>query len=186
MDFRGSAHIEGNAKFRDLDKSGSMSIDGDANGGTMIVKGSTNVKGSIKLEETMEAHGSLKVKGDVEAGNQFEYSGAIDIGGKVATDKFIAKMNGGDSYVEKGVKARAVEIALSEWRSNRWRNEELFKTNDIEAEDEVYLENVVCTNVTGGEVEIGPGCEIKGTVSYRDSIKVSSGSQLRNDPIKIG
>lgn len=186
MDFRGSAKIEGNAKFRELDKSGSMSIAGDATGGTMIVKGSTKVMGGIKLEETMEARGSLKVKGNVEAGNQFDYSGTIDVGGKVITDKFIAKLNGGDSYVENGVKARAVEIALSEWRSRRWREEELFKTSDIEAEDEVYLENVVCMNVTGGDVEIGPGCEIKGTVKYRDSIKVSSGSKLRNDPLKIG
>jgi cytoskeletal protein CcmA (bactofilin family) len=184
MDFRGSTNIEGNARFDELDKSGSMSIDGDATGGTMHVKGSTKVRGSINVEETLEANGSLKVKGNVEAGNSFEYSGAIDVDGMVSTDKFIAKLNGGDSYVGNGVKARTVEVALSEWRSRRWRDEEIFKTSNIEAEEDVYLENVECNNVSGGEVEIGPGCEIKGTVKYRDSIKVNPNSKLGNDPLK--
>ena len=57
------------------------------------------------------------------------------------------------------------------------------ETADIKG-GEVYIEDVLCGNVTGAMVTIGDGCEIRGVVTYSEKLDVRPGASLRNSPVK--
>jgi hypothetical protein len=57
-------------------------------------------------------------------------------------------------------------------------------TSDIVGE-EIILENVICENIEGDKIKILQGCTVKGTVRYRDDVKIDPQSKLNRDPQKI-
>jgi len=58
-------------------------------------------------------------------------------------------------------------------------------TTDIVGREKVYLENVHCDNVTGRDVTIGEGCEVRGKVRYSGTVEVHPTAKVKNPPEKV-
>jgi cytoskeletal protein CcmA (bactofilin family) len=194
MRFAGSASVAGDIKVKRLSASGSLSVGGDVKGDLVKVAGSCRINGQAELEDTLHVHGSFKVSGDVKAKNMVELHGRFDVNGKIVTRNFEAELRSRlESHVRNGVEA--VNVSVEKRRveditffgipifGRVFRKGKLY-TTDIVAEERVYLENVCCDNVYGGEVIIGEGCVIKGKVEYSESISLHPESKLANPPEK--
>lgn len=54
-------------------------------------------------------------------------------------------------------------------------------TSNINGGD-IYLENVVCDNIAGKRVTLGPNCKVKGEVNYTESVEVHPTASLAYPP----
>lgn len=196
MRFSGSASVAGNIHSNNLWASGSFRANGHAKGGSMRFSGSCKIGDEIRLEDSLIVHGSLTVFGDVVARKLVELVGCFDVDGQISTSMFKAELRRSKSHIKRGIQADYVDIRKRDKaggivlfgfpifirRTGRGR----LSTTDIVGREEVYLENVVCNNVTGRNVTIGEGCEIKGKVRYSGAIEVHPTAKLSNPPEKIG
>jgi cytoskeletal protein CcmA (bactofilin family) len=196
MDFSGSASVMGNVYAKRLTASGSFKAEGGAVGESMRFSGSCRLGGDVQLEGSLVAHGSLTVSGDVSAENQVELGGSFDINGKLTTGTFKAELSHSRSHVEKGIQADNVDVRKRSEAEGlvifgfpvfgrRFREGELSAT-DIVGREKVYLENVYCDNVTGRDVVIGEGCEVRGRIRYSDAVEVHPKARVMNAPEKEG
>ena len=196
MRFSGSASIMGSVSAENLTASGSFEAEGGATGGSMRVSGSCKIGDEIKLEDSLIAHGSLSVQGDVDARNLVELDGCFDIDGKLTTKAFEAELSRSESHIRQGIQADNVDVRKGGGDEEfvlfglpifveRLSEGELI-TTDIVGREKVCLENVRCDNVTGKDVIIGEGCEIRGKVRYSGTIEVHPTAKVQSPPEKIG
>jgi cytoskeletal protein CcmA (bactofilin family) len=196
MRFSGSASVAGSVHSKSLSASGSFKAEGDAEGGSMRFSGSCKIGNDIRLEDSLIAHGSLRVLGNVTVQRLVELNGCFDVSGKLTTSDFKAELSRSRSHIKNGVQADYVDVRKRRKVEGfvlfgfpifgrRFREGKL-STTDIVGKEEVYLENVFCDNVSGKDVTIGEGCEIKGKVSYSDTIEVHPSAKLSNPPEKVG
>lgn len=193
MHLSGSTSIAGALRATKITASGSLSVGSGATGGAMRVSGSCKIGKEIQLEDSLIVHGSLVVQGNVDVQELIELDGAFDIDGRLTTGPFTSELSHSRSCVRGGIKADSVDVrkgraevfpfGLSIFKG-RSREGELF-TTDIVAREEVYLENVHCDSVTGKNVTIGEGCEIKGRIMCSDTIEVHPSAKVGSPPEKI-
>jgi cytoskeletal protein CcmA (bactofilin family) len=193
--FAGSASIDGSINSKNLSASGSFKAEGDAKGGSMRFAGSCKIGNDVTLEDSLIAHGSLTILGNVTAKRLVELSGRFDIGGKLTTSHFEAELRRSRSHIRDGIQADYVNIRkrgkveglmiLGFPIFGRKIREGRLRTTDIVGKEKVYLENVVCDNVTGKHVIIGEGCEVKGRVKYFDTVEVHPEAVLSKPPEKV-
>ena len=193
MRFSGSASIMGSVRATSLSASGSFRAEGGATGRSMQVSGSCKIGNEIRLEDSLIVHGSLSVEGDVNALKHVELDGSFDIDGKLTTSMFTAELSHSRSYVRRGIQADHIDVRKGRAEGfpfslsifgGRFREGELI-TTDILGSEEVYLENVRCDNVTGKDVTVGEGCEVKGKIRYSSTIEVHPSARVRSPPEKI-
>lgn len=193
--FAGSASIDGSINSKNLSASGSFKAEGDAKGGSMRFAGSCKIGNDVTLEDSLIAHGSLTVLGNVTAKRLVELSGCFDIGGKLTTGHFEAELRRSRSHIRDGIQADYVNIRKRgkvgglvilgfPIFGRRIRGGRLCTTH-IVGKEKVYLENVVCDNVTGKHVIIGEGCEVKGRVKYSDTVEVHPEAVLSKPPERV-
>lgn len=190
MDFSGSASIMGSVFSERLTASGSFKADGGARGGSMRFSGSCRIRDEVELGDSLVVHGSFMVSGDVNAQNLVELDGSYDIGGKLTTSTFKSELSQRRSHVEKGIQADYVDVRKGRkvkglvLFGRRLREGELH-TTDIVGRQRVYLENVHCDNVTGKDVVMGEGCEVRGKVRYSGTVEVHPKANITNPPEKV-
>jgi len=195
MRFSGSASISGSVHSKNLSASGSFKAEGDAKGVSMRFSGSCRIGSEVTLEDSLVVHGSLTVLGNVTTEKLVELIGCFDVDGKLKTGTFKAELRRSKSHIKNGIQADYVDIRKRDKIEGivlfgfpifgkRFREGRL-TTTDIVGKEEVYLENVVCNNITGKNVTIGEGCEIKGKVHYFGAIEVHPTAKLSNPPEKI-
>lgn len=195
MRLMGSTNVHGGVYFNEITTSGSIKVEGNAIGDTMKVNGSGSFGENIELERSLVIDGSMTVKGDIKANELVELDGSMDVDGKLTTGAFNAELCLYRSHIEGGIEAESVDIRKGyrrEWtpcfilRLIAGKNGEGdLRTTDITAKNSVYLENVTCENVTGGDVTLGEGCEIRGRVRYTGSVDVHADALVHNPPEKI-
>lgn len=179
--FSGSTHIEGSVRAGRLKASGSIEVGGEALGGMMKLSGSSRIDGRVELEDSLISHGSLMAGGDVKAGKRVELRAAFEIEGEVFTRVFEAELRGSESHIKGGIRAEEINIYRGEgapWKRGR------LQTTDIMGK-RIRLESVICENITGGEIYIGEGCEVRGMVRYWDSLEIHPKARLRHPPTRI-
>jgi cytoskeletal protein CcmA (bactofilin family) len=193
--FSGSASVAGSVNAKHLSASGSFRAEGHAKGESMRFSGSCRIRNEIKLEDSLIAHGSLTVLGNVTAQKLVELSGCFDIDGKLTTSTFKAELSRSTSHIKNGIQADYVDVRKREKVEGfvlfgipifgkRFREGKL-STTDIVGKEQVYLENVSCNNLTGKDITIGEGCEIKGKIRYSGTIEIHPTAKLSNTPEKV-
>jgi cytoskeletal protein CcmA (bactofilin family) len=178
--FSGSANVEGNLICEEIIKSGSLKVGKDLKIEMGRFSGSTKVEGSGIVKRELEASGSMSFGGDLVSEDRILYSGFIKVEGAVKAKSFEARLSRDESFIRDGIEADYINIQKSH---EDWRDRGSLVTTDIIG-DEITLENVECTNITGSKITILPGCRIKGRIKYSESIKVDSDSVIENDPEK--
>jgi len=195
MHFSGSAKIAGTVEAKSLSASGSFRAGGNMIGAAMHFSGSCSIGGRAELEDSLLVSGSVEVLEDLKAKNQVEIHGSFNVGGKLTAGIFKAELSQSQSRVEGGIMADYVEVRRGRETGGivlfgftifgRKRRIGRLVTTDIAAKEKAYLENVICDNVTAGEVIIEEGCEIKGEIQYRTNVSVHPSAKLANPPERI-
>jgi len=207
----GSCVLPGGIKVRDLDTSGSLTIEGDAEAETMTFSGSASVRGGLRFTQLSKS-GSIRVEGDAE-GETMEVSGSTTVEGLVkvrdlySSGSFAAGRGvESDGHVKVkgairagGVKAGRFELLLSDSVSRIrgsleadhirveprcWGDDGELVVGSVKG-GEIHMENVECDTVSGDTVYIGDGCRVNGRVTYTTEIRVSPKAFLREQPQKI-
>jgi cytoskeletal protein CcmA (bactofilin family) len=180
MDISGSASIEGAARFGRMTKSGSLRIDDDATGASMDVSGSTRVGGTIRLEDELKSSGSMEVGGDLTVGGLADVEGSLGVRGRLKAGTLDIRLHGDASRVDGGIEAEKIRIRR---HGQSLPHSGVLETKDVKGDD-IYIEDVLCGNVTGTRVTIGDGCEVRGVVTYSERVDVRPGASLRNAPVR--
>ncbi len=178
--FSGSSNVDGNLTCEEIHKSGSLKVEKDLKIKYGKFSGSTRVEGGGTVERELEASGSISFGRDLVSEENILYSGVMRVDGKVEAKSFEARLSRDESIIRDGIKAEYIDIQLSH---DDWRNRGTLVTSDIVG-DEITLENVECYNITGKKITLLPGCRVKGSVKYSESIKVDPDSRLSNEPEK--
>jgi cytoskeletal protein CcmA (bactofilin family) len=181
IDISGSASIEGTTRFNRMTKSGSLRIDDDAVGASMDVSGSTRVRGTISLEDELRSSGSIEVGEDLIVGGLADVEGSLRVRGRLKAGTLDIWLHGDVSRVDGGIEAEKIRVHR---RGHALlRSDGILETTDIKG-GEIYIEDVLCGNVTGTRVTIGDGCEVRGAVIYSERADVSPGASLRSAPAR--
>jgi cytoskeletal protein CcmA (bactofilin family) len=204
----GSASIDGDVVAEEVKVSGSASADGvleagwlkisgsfkarGLKGGSAKVSGSCLVDGTVALSGSLRASGSLKVMEDLSADESVVFQGAFNVNGKLKTKNLQVELHRSDCYVHGGIEATNVEVRRHEseisflgFKIVRHRLRGRLFTPFVKASEKVCLENVVCDDVSGKDIEIGDGCEIKGTIQYSETVSIAPTAKVAKRPIKI-
>lgn len=204
----GSASIDGDVIAEEVKVSGSASADGtlEANwlkisgsfkakglrGGSAKVSGSCFIDGPVALNGSLRVSGSFKVTEDLSAEKSVVLTGAFTVKGKLKTENMQVELYRSDCHVHGGIEAADVEVRRHEseisflgFKIVRHRLRGRLFTPFIKASGRVCLENVVCDDVSGRDIEIGDGCEIKGTIQYSETISIAPTAKVAKRPIKI-
>jgi cytoskeletal protein CcmA (bactofilin family) len=183
LDFKGSTLVNGDTIFLTLTKSGSMHILGDLDGKEAVIQGSHKIEGNVSVSAFLESKGSIKVNKDVECDGFFSFNGVIDVSGNVRADHLEGRLESNISHVGGDIEAKKVDIRPIYTYQGRYSNGKL-NTRNVYA-DEIYLENVVAEDIKGNNITIGPGCEIKGNIKYKNSLEVNPEAKVSNEPKKF-
>lgn len=193
MRFSGSTHVAGGISVKIIEGSGSFSS-GPLVGESARFSGSCKIRGDVKLEKSFHVYGSLEVSGDLTAKDKIETDGSFDVKGGISTKVFKATLSKKNSYVGKGIRADFIEIKAEEFKGivifgfkifGRLFEAGKLYVDELVAENDVFLENVKCKNVIGGNVVIGKGCVVEGKVKYRNSVSIDPKAVLSHPPEKI-
>ncbi len=188
----GSASIGGEVRASNIFTSGSFKAAGRVVGKRIHFVGSSRIGEEIHSEGNLTAHGYLSVGGDLRTEGTVELRGRFEIDGKLTAERFKGEIRG-KSRIEGGIEADYVEILREEgeirlfrlpipiWKGRGRR----LTTTDIIGKKRVHIEYVTCTNITGGDVYIGEGCEVKGRVRYWGNLEIHPEASLKNPPEKI-
>jgi cytoskeletal protein CcmA (bactofilin family) len=204
----GSASIDGDIVAEEAKISGSASADGvlradllkisgsfkarGLEGESARVSGSCVIEGSVRLTDTLRASGSIRVMEDLVTERSINLKGAFSVDGMLKTTDLMVELHKANCYVHGGIEAvnvevykHATEISFLGFKiTRRYRRGRLY-TPFIKASGDVYLENVVCNDVSGKKIEIGDGCEIQGTIKYSDTVYIASTAKVAKKPIRI-
>ena len=189
MKISGSFSAKGTVKAHKLEVSGSFDAK-ELKGGSAKISGSCSVEGQVTLEDFLKASGSIAVKGDLHAERSIFLAGEFDVKGMLKTGDLKVKLNKSDCHVNGGIKARNVEVTRGKSELGffilklKKRRSGCLYTPFIRALDRVYVENVICNEISGRDVEIGDGCEVNGPIRYSRTFKVASTARVAKKPIK--
>lgn len=178
MRVSGTGRIAGSVDAGDIVISGHCEIDGDVHAKSLRVSGTTTVGGSVNADD-VDLRGGVKIGGDCEA-ETFGAQGAFSVGGLVSAQSVRIKLYGTCSAKEIGGGTVDVREDESGWRrfikDLGFLPEKLLNVEAIEA-DGIYLESTKARAVRGGQVTIGPRCEID-LVEYTESYSADPGSKV--------
>lgn len=183
LDFKGSTKVNGDATFLILTKSGSFHVLGDLVGKEAVIHGSHNIEGKVSVSAFLESKGSFMVEGDVTCDGFLSFDGVIDVSGNISADLLEGRLESNVSHVDGDIEAIKVDIRPRFTHRVRYSKGELI-TRNITGDD-IYLENVVAENINGNSITLGPGCEIKGNIRYKNSLDVNPEAKLYNEPEKF-
>jgi len=189
MKISGSCSAKGTVKAHKLEVSGSFDAE-ELKGGSAKISGSCSVEGQVKLADFLKASGSITVEGDLHAERSVFLAGEFDVKGVLKTGDLKIKLYKSDCHVNGGIEAQNVEVTRGKSeigffiRKLKRRSSGCLYTPFIRASDRVYIENVICNEVSGRDVEIGDGCEVKGAIRYSRTIKIASTARVAKKPIK--
>jgi len=190
----GSLSVDGLIEAHQISVSGSASFNDKVSCDMMSISGSCRVDGDLTISESMVSSGSLKVFGNLKSDGLIDVRGRIVVNGSVKAKTFLADLKG-TSEIKRGIEADDIEIrstprergivvfgvTILGFRGGEGR----LYTSNIRAKNRVYIEGVICDSVEGSDVEIGRGCEVKGKVLFRNSVKVHEGAKLSSPPEKL-
>jgi len=194
MKVSGSASIGGEVKASSISASGSFKVAGGITARSIHLAGSAKIEEGVHSGESLTAHGYISVGGDVEVEGRAELRGHFDIDGRLRAERFEAELRD-HSRIDGGVEADYVTILqgkrgrgivlfgrpLLTWRTKGGR----LTTTDIVGRREVHIEHVTCVDVTGGDVHIGEGCEVRGRVRYWGNLEVHPEAKMSHPPERV-
>ncbi|HUS77757.1 MAG TPA: hypothetical protein VM050_03740 [Patescibacteria group bacterium] len=193
IDLSGTARINGKVGFDSLKASGTLTVGGDAKGGSMRVSGTSRIEGGVDLTGNLISNGLLHSNGDVTVGGYTDFEGSIEIGGKLVAGTVEGSLRRERSHVDGGIEADFVDIRKGGRRGVNiilrllWREERDgdLHTKSLTGRKSVYIENVYCESVSGGDVTIGEGCRV-GRVRYTGKVTVHPEAEVESPPEKVG
>ncbi len=205
MEISGAATVGGNATVsEDLDVSGSLKIEGDAKSRSLDLSGS--LKARSLISRTIDASGSLSVAqtvnaDDIEISGRSEMSSLtcikLESSGKIASDKIKAESINIDGIIESDtIDCKTIRIDLSTNRgrigkltctsakiSRQWRR---FHSSSIRIDeiacDTADLEGVIAARIVGNDITLGDGCDVD-YVEAR-TLKLSENAVVRKKNIR--
>lgn len=158
----GTTRIDGRIDAGDMIVNGAGDFDGDVYARSLNVSGAATISGSVNAED-VDLKGGVRIAGDCEA-ECFSAQGGFSVGGLVSAQTVDIKLYATCSAKEIGGGTVTVREDSSGWRrfvkDLGFLPEKLLKVGAIEA-DEVYVESTKARAVRGGNVRIGPRCEIE-------------------------
>lgn len=166
----GSAHFEKGLTARQSVKiSGGGTVEGLLRAKSATVSGSVKLGGGAECEE-MNVSGGFCATGLINAGTLI-----IRLGGDCVAEEI-----GGDTVVvvddRPGRQSRPLNLKIFGLDLGRLGPSRSLRCESIEA-NKVHLESTVAKIVRGGEVEIGPGCEIE-RVEYSAKLTVDEDAKV--------
>jgi cytoskeletal protein CcmA (bactofilin family) len=174
----GSAHLPGGLKTGKIVTHGSADFNGAINAESMESAGSTRVEGDITVKKGIRCKGVLTGRGNVSAAS-LDFAGSLRIQGTLKTESFEGKLGENTSRIENGVTSERIHIETGDIGWHRSSGE--LVTSNINGGD-IYLENVVCDNIAGKRITLGPNCKVKGEVNYTESVEVHPTASLAHPP----
>lgn len=139
---------------------------------------STCIESDVTVKNGIHCRGVLNVRGNVSA-TSVDFAGSLRIQGALKTESFEGRLGENTSRIENGITSERIRIEIGDIGWHRSSGE--LVTSNITGGD-IYLENVVCGNITGKRVTLGPGCRIKGEVTYTESVEVHPETSLFHPP----
>ena len=180
----GSSAFSGNVSAGYIGISGSFSCGGELiSSGKIICSGGAKCEKSIKCDE-LAVSGSIKIGEDVEA-EKIKIDGVINCSGLLNAEDIEIKF---DKGMEIGSIGGSKIIIIKEPKRKfgerlpllsslvKKINGNVYVEGSIEG-DEIALEAVTCTRVTGRVVAVGAGCDID-LVQYSDQIEISPDARV--------
>ncbi|HUI30757.1 MAG TPA: polymer-forming cytoskeletal protein [Candidatus Acidoferrales bacterium] len=184
LQINGLGCIHGNVKTRTARVAGKSEINGSVKAEDLIIDGMTEIGGAVSADR-IENRGMLKVNKDCGA-ETFRSQGGFTIGGLLNADKIDIEMYvasrareiGGQEIEIKAGSAFGFKKFLSSlfpmWQMNRYLSVETIEG------DNIYLENVTVKVVRGGNVKVGPGCQID-KVEYKNTFYKDRDSSVKEN-----
>lgn len=158
----GTSRVAGSIDAGDMVVSGAGDFDGDVRAGRLSVSGAATIGGSVNADEVV-LRGGIRIGRDCEA-ERFDAQGAFSVGGLISAQSVEIRLFATCSAKEIGGGTVTVREDTSGWRrivrDLGFLPEKLLKVETIEA-DEVYIEATKVRAVRGGNVRIGPQCEVE-------------------------
>lgn len=182
----GAANATGNIQFDELKIAGAFDGTGNLEGNDLRIMGACEVKGKIRVE-TCKIYGVMNLSETLEA-ETFILRGAIECAQSINCEKVMIQLLGtchidemGASEVRIGEKIKIEEKGIKHKILNKsnmriGNDKGSLKAQIIEG-DSIYLDSAQVHTVRGGEIEIGPNCEIE-TIEYTKSIKIHESSKV--------
>ncbi|MCS7374081.1 MAG: polymer-forming cytoskeletal protein [archaeon GB-1845-036] len=190
----GSASFNGDISCGEISISGSAKLSGKVKSKTLRVSGSINIGNSAEIESLAKCSGSIRVNGNLKCKGLIDFKGSFEIFGNVDSKIFNARLKR-QCKIKGDLNADEIEII--------GEKEELglvlfgvtifglkggagrLYVKNVKAHGKVHLENVVCNDVVGKVVEIGKGCEVRGTIKYHSSINIHPEAKISSKPVKL-
>ncbi|MDT3426729.1 cytoskeletal protein CcmA (bactofilin family) [Paenibacillus forsythiae] len=174
----GNSEIAGSLKAEEIKLTGECGVRGRIDALSLKGRGELAADAGLRAER-LAFEGHIGVKGDCEAG-ELRLTGAVEIGGLLSGEQLDIGLIG---YSRAGdVGGGKIRIKRSKGylllKMVKPSQEACFEGRTIEG-DHVELEHVSAETVRGGNVVIGPGCEIK-TVEYRESLEIHKSAKVDN------
>lgn len=182
LQINGMGCIHGNVSAGVVRVAGKSEINGNLKGEEIVIDGMTEIGGAISADK-IDNRGMLKVNKDCGS-ETFRSQGGFAIGGllnagKIDVELYVASKAreiGGEEIDIRAGDAFGFKKFLSSIFPALQFNRGLF-AETIEG-DNVYLENATVKVVRGGDVNIGPGCQIE-TVEYKKSFHKDSNATVK-------
>ncbi len=183
----GAAQVTGNIYFERCKVSGAFEVKGNLEGKCLRIMGAGEVGGKIRVE-TCRAYGAIEVKDNINA-EYFIVRGAIECIGSINCEKIMVELLGkcvveeiGASEIAIGQKVKIKEKSIKHKMINKMRMHIGKEEGDLRAQavegDKIYLDHAKVDTVSGGEIEIGPYCEIE-RLEYTKSVKIHESSKVK-------
>ncbi len=212
LNISGSFSCEGDLEVEEIHVSGSGYISGILKAGELYSSGSFRVDKECLVRRKIKSSGSFKAKKEIKAstlqisgsissldiiGEVIEIYGSIHALGNVTCKSFFLRLYG-NSSISGTLRANEIDIRRAERGQKgfiiKLLGIEIMRIGDLSRGmldvdriegDKIYLEHVVCNEICGNEVYIGPECRVKGKVYYRDKITVDPSAYLANPPERL-
>ena len=183
LQINGLGCIHGNVKTGTVRTAGKSEIDGNLKGQEIITDGMTEVGGSISADK-IENRGMLKVGKDCGS-ETFRSQGGFTIDGLLNAGKIDIEIYAASRAREIGGEEIGIRpgntFGFGKFISSIFSGLQLNRglTAETIEGDNIYLENATVKVVRGGDVKIGPGCQID-MVEYKKSFHKDSGATVKN------
>lgn len=177
----GTLTIQGDLNGGQLRLTGELSVDGGMRAGSVGGRGEVEVRGSL-LAEKLSFTGHLQVGGNCESGS-FELAGACSVEGLLSAEQLDISLYGPCRVKEiGGGRIRVKQSKAAALKRLAFPLQAMSLSADYIEGDEIELAYTEAGLVRGNRVVIGPGCQI-GRVEYRDTLTIhrsaSAQEQLR-------
>lgn len=186
LQINGLAHLDGNVKADTIKVSGKSDFRGNVSGKHFVIDGMTEIGGGVSVE-TVENRGMLRVVKDCGS-EAFTSQGGFTVGGLLNAGKIDIMLYAGCKAKEIGgekIEIRAghgldLGLGIRKFIGSLFPGlpiNPVLITDTIEG-DNIYLENTTAKVVRGGNVKIGPGCQIE-AVEYKSTFQKDGASGIR-------